>query len=208
MEEAVRNAYVEASRLLDEYAPVEISCERYEEREPHPGGQKAFIVRARMPWQNTPLTRIKIEISMDEKIIKPIQKCKVIHEYGEPLEAELNVYALEEIIAEKLRAILQHADKIEQRGWGRSRARDFYDLWRLFGTYTGHMDLTDFTVFLKKKCEVRDVTFSDPDDFFRNTMLAYVKKTWEQWLGPLVPNLPSFDTVITELRPRIHALFE
>jgi hypothetical protein len=34
-------------KLLDEYAPVEISCERYTEKEPHPGGQEAFTIRDR-----------------------------------------------------------------------------------------------------------------------------------------------------------------
>ena len=61
----------------------------------------------------------------------PPRQRSVIHEYGEPLDAEMNVYALEEIVAEKLRAILQHAEKLEHRGWSRSRARDCYDLWRV-----------------------------------------------------------------------------
>jgi hypothetical protein len=34
-------------------------------------------------------------------------------------------------------------------------------------------------------------------------MLVVVEKTWKQWLGPLVPGLPSFNTVISELRPAI-----
>lgn len=51
----------------------------------------------------------------------------MIHEYGEPLDAEMNVYALEEIVAEMLRAVLQHAEMLEHRGWSRSRARDYYD---------------------------------------------------------------------------------
>ena len=37
-------------------------------------------------------------------------------------------------------------------------------------------------------------------------MLNYVEKTWEQWLGPLVPNLPEFGIVIGELRPQIATL--
>ena len=41
-----------------------------------------------------------------------------------------------------------------------------------------------------------EVEFNGPEDFFEKTMLAYVEKTWEQWLGPLVPSLPSFQTVI------------
>ena len=129
MERAVREACDAAVKLLDEYAPVEIVCERYTEREPHPGSQEAFTIRARLPWQRQPHTRVMIETAVDEKVLKPVQNRKVIHEYGEPLEAEVCVYSLEETVAEKLRAILQHVERLEQRGWGRSRARDYYDLW-------------------------------------------------------------------------------
>ena len=65
---------------------------------------------------------------MDERILRAVRRRKVIHEYGEPLEAEVQVYSLEEVVAEKLRAILQQADMFEKRGWSRSRARDYYDL--------------------------------------------------------------------------------
>ena len=128
MEQTVREACDVAVMLLDEYAPVEISCERYSESQPHPGGQEAFTIRARFPWQRRPQTRVMVEVSVDEKVLKPIQKREVIHEYGEPLEARIQVYALEEVVAEKLRAILQHVEKLEERGWSRSRARDYYDL--------------------------------------------------------------------------------
>lgn len=206
MEGAVREACGAAAKLLDEYAPVEISCERYTEREPHPGGQEAFTIRARLPWQRQPQTRVMIETALDEKIFKPAPKRKLIHEYGEPIEVEVRVYALEEIMAEKLRAILQYVEKLEERGWSRSRARDYYDLWRVLAAYKDRMDLSDFTAFLGEKCAVRNVAFKGPEDFFQERMLAYVEKTWDQWLGPLVPALPSFKTVIGELRPQIAAL--
>jgi hypothetical protein len=47
------------------------------------------------------------------------------------------------------------------------------------------------------------VSFNGLEDFFEKTMLNYVKKTWEKWLGPLVPDLPDFNIVIDDLRPRI-----
>jgi predicted nucleotidyltransferase component of viral defense system len=50
MEEAIREACDRAASMLDEYVPVEIVCERYTEREPHPGGQEAFTIRVRLPW--------------------------------------------------------------------------------------------------------------------------------------------------------------
>ncbi len=50
------------------------------------------------------------------------------------------------------------------------------------------------------------MAFESADDFFQKTMLAYVETTWAQWLGPLVPDLPSFQTVMRELRPLIEEL--
>ena len=89
MERLVSEACDVAVRLLDEYAPVEIVCERYTEREPHPGGQEAFTIRARLPWQSHPQTRVMIEVTVDEPVLRPVQRRRVIHEYGEPLEAEV-----------------------------------------------------------------------------------------------------------------------
>jgi len=206
MEEAIRAACDSAARLLDEYAPVEIVCERYTEREAHPGGQEAFTIRARLPWHRVPQTRIMVETALDEKILKPVQERFIIHDYGEPLTARIKVYALEEITAEKLRAILQHVEMLQERGWTRSRARDYYDLWRILGAFQDRLDFSDFSEFLQSKCAVRGVSFEGPDDFFQETMLHYIEKTWEQWLGPLIPDLPDFVTVIDDLRPRIALL--
>lgn len=116
------------------------------------------------------------------------------------------MYTLEEIVAEKLRAILQHIKILQERGWSRSRARDYYDLWRILGKYRAHLDLSNFSSFLQDKCSIRNVTFDGPNDFFHEPMLNYVKKTWDQWLGPLVPNLTDFETMIGELRPQIETL--
>ncbi len=206
MEEAIREACDRAVRLLDEFAPVEIVCERYTEREPHPGGQETFTIRVRLPWHRAPQTRVMVETAMDEKILKPVQKRSIIHDYGEPLAARVKVYALEEIVAEKLRAILQHVEMLKERGWTRSRARDYYDLWRVLGAFQERLDFSGFSDFLRSKCTVRNVSFDGPDDFFQETMLNYVDKTWQQWLGPLIPDLPDFAIVIDDLRPKISLL--
>ncbi|MGA1840383.1 MAG: nucleotidyl transferase AbiEii/AbiGii toxin family protein [bacterium] len=68
-----------------------------------------------------------IKIAVDGKVLKSFKKRAIIHEYGELFETEVRVYALEEIIAEKFCAILQNIDKLQERGWSRSRACDYYD---------------------------------------------------------------------------------
>jgi predicted nucleotidyltransferase component of viral defense system len=121
METAIREACATATKLLDEYAPVEMVCERYTEREPHPGRQEAFTIRARLPWQRQPQTRVIVETAIDETVLKPPNLREIIHEYGEPLRTQVLVYSLEEIVAEKLRTIFQHIEKLEERG-GHERA--------------------------------------------------------------------------------------
>lgn len=131
---------------------------------------------------------------------------RVIHGYGEPLDARVRTYSLEEVVAEKLRALLQHAAKLQERGWSRSRARDYYDLWRIFKSYGDQLTWRGFEQFLREKCSVRAVSFLGADDFFPPLMIAYVEKTWDQWLGPLVPDLPACATVMGELRPQVGAI--
>lgn len=195
MEQSVRVACTEATALLDEYAPVTLECERYTEREPHPTGQEAFTIRVRLPWHRRPHVRVMVEVTMDEPVLRPAPERPILHEYGEPLEARVKVYSLEEIVAEKLRAILQHTGALKQRDWSRSRARDYYDLWRVLQAYRDELSLPGFASLLQRKCEVRHVTCEGAEDFFQGPMLSYVESTWEQWLGPLVAELPPFHVV-------------
>ena len=203
---ATENACALAVKLLDPYAPVEIVCERHVERDAHPGGQEAFDIRARFPWHRQLQTRVMVEVAMDEKLLRAHPYRSVLHSYGEPLDIQIQVYSLEEIVAEKLRAILQHARALENRGWARSRARDYYDLWRILETYRDRLDVADFPAFLREKCAVRDVTFSGTESFFPGNLITNVEKTWKQWLGPLVLELPPCKTVIEGLRPQIATL--
>ena len=76
----------------------------------------------------------------------------------------------------------------------------------MLGTYREQIDLTDFRSLVHQKSALRGVDFEGPEDFFHSRMLAYVGDTWVQWLGPLVPGLPSFDTVINSLRPQVESL--
>jgi len=39
-------------------------------------------------------------------------------------------------------------------------------------------------------------------------MLAYVERTWSQWLGNLMPELPTCDKVIGQLRPEVAAIVQ
>ena len=192
--------------MLDEYAQVGLHCERHIENILHPGGQEAFRIRAQLPWHRRPDIPIKVEITVDEQILWPVEQRRVIHDYGEPLKAELQVYSPTEVVAEKLRATRQQLARLENRGWMRNRARDYYDLWRVLGNYWDRLDLIDFRACLHDKCKLRNVDFEGPKDFFDQRIVDDVERGWEDSLGPLITDLPSFARVMDELRPQVEAL--
>ena len=63
--------------------------------------------------------KIKFDISSYEKIALPLQINNLIHNYSDSIDCKIQVlcYSLEEILAEKLRSIIQ-----------RTRARDLFDI--------------------------------------------------------------------------------
>lgn len=147
-----------------------INYEQYNEKRPHPFNQKAYTIIAQFPWHREPLTRIMVEISTQEEVILPTPLLSVIHGYNEVLTAQIKTYALEEIISEKIRAILQFAQKLHERGWARSRARDYYDLWSILTKYKGHLDRFKIPEMVQLKCRSKGIAFKGPSSlFFRTT---------------------------------------
>lgn len=206
IEAALRRAVDEGTRTLSDRGPFTGVLERDEHREAHPGGQESFRARVQLPWQRSPLCSIKIEITADEPVILPPPRRPLLHNYDDGLEAEVLVYRLEEIVAEKLRALLQSEARRVKRGWTRPRTRDFYDLWRVLGDLHKGIDAAVIPAVLRKKCEVRNVSFTSADDFFAEGLLAEVDAAWTQSLAALVSDLPPLSKVLSELRPRIERL--
>lgn len=193
----------DAKDLMNEYAPIELEIKRYEEKEPHPHGQEAFSFHGMFPWQREPLTKVMVEVSREENLLlSPLLK-PLLHNYGEVVDQQVKTYALEEIVLEKLRAILQHTKKLHERDFSRSRARDYYDLWRILRMFDNHLSLKLIRSLLPMKCSKKGVSFRGVEDFFDEKMISHVKRTWNQWLGPLVSDLPKCELVLDELRNKL-----
>ena len=114
---------------------IYLKSQKYSEKKPHPAGQQAFLIEAKLPWHSQFYTKVYVEVTFDEVLLLPPVTKKIIHPYGKNFDYQLEVYDINEIVVEKMRALLQFAKKLHERGWGRSRVRDYYDLWRIFGTY-------------------------------------------------------------------------
>lgn len=203
LEKTLMHICDDLQNTLDKYAPISLEFQRYQEKHPHPFNQEAFVVRAQFPWQRMPLTKVMIEISHEEQLVLPPLEKPIIHSYEEEPHNSLLVYPLEEIISEKLRAILQNTKKIHEQGWGRSRVRDYYDLYYILTQFSSDISWRKINQSLSKKCEFKGIIYREAKDFFDPVFVKEAKNSWGQWLVPLSHNPPNFDTVLEKLQTLI-----
>ncbi len=138
----------------------------------------------------------KIDISMNEFLHEKYPSRRVLWEYSDQQNVKIPVYPLEEILAEKLRSLLQ-----------RGKSRDYYDVWALLKYHRKKIDLKVTKKIFQKKCEHFSIPFKGVDDFFDGERLAETKRFWERGLAHQIDELPDFDTVIEECRILVEEIF-
>ena len=132
---------------------------------------------------------IRVDIAFDEKIIMSFNSRLVHRDYTDDIDARLSVYSLEEIVAEKLRSILQ-----------RGKSRDYYDVWILLKRYKKDIVIDDMLGILQQKCEFKGIAFPAVADFFLPDRVNEAAPFWERGLAHQVDKLPTFESVLLELR--------
>lgn len=137
---------------------------------------------------------IKIEITREETIekaeTKKMPKAFDYHTF------DVKVYSLDEILAEKMRSMVQ-----------RTKIRDYYDVWRLLKTKKFNREKV--TALFLEKCKSKDVTFTSVDQFFP----VGIVKTLEPYLNAGLTRLgrepiPSLDDMISDLRKLLEKFLE
>ena len=203
-DELLQAAVTRMAGLLQERGPFDVQVEPLTLRLPHPGKQMAYTVRVRFPDQRQALCRLKVEITVDEPVLLKALERPILHGFGEKFETNIQGYAIEEIVAEKLRALLQSRQKLADRGWGASRVcRDYYDLWYILS----REKLTGVPELFMKKCEVRNVTFHSPNEFISPDLIDTARREWNQQLTPFLTKAPRVEKVLTEVQSLIPAIF-
>ncbi|MDX9859271.1 MAG: nucleotidyl transferase AbiEii/AbiGii toxin family protein [candidate division Zixibacteria bacterium] len=138
---------------------------------------------------------IRVDIALNEEIVLPTPNLNVVQEYADDIPASLPTYALEEVVAEKLRSILQ-----------RGKSRDYYDVWILLKEYGKDFDHQRTKDVFLKKCHSKDIPEPKVEDFFNTEQLAEAERFWERGLAHQLTVLPAFDTVLKELKSLIIAI--
>lgn len=115
-----------------------------------------FYLAYEGPLPGTSAKEVKVDITINERIVMPLQKKRtVLKGYDEyvdlPENATILVYALDEILVEKLIALTDPA---------RNEPRDLYDVWYL--TAEADMDVFALIPAIESKLEFRDRALAAP----------------------------------------------
>ncbi len=86
------------------------------------------------------------------------------------------MYRLEEMLGEKLRALLR-----------RCYPRDLYDVWYLLTHQAQSIDRPTLLRVLEEKCRYKGYTFSSPQDFLDRAQRENIDAIWVASLQHLVP---------------------
>jgi len=150
----------------------------------------AARVRARFVGPLRHPNRLLLDITLDEPVLlPPVRRPVVTGLFGDPHPYVL-CYALEEILAEKLRSILQ-----------RGKARDYYDVWRLLGEKADVFDRGATRQVLSEKCQHKGLPAPSVEAFLSPALLEGASAYWSQDLvGQMsAEDLPSWDRVTADL---------
>jgi hypothetical protein len=130
---------------------------------------------------------LRIEVSKEGFLGDVLEK-QVAQIFDYP-RFKIRVYSLANILAEKIRTLLE-----------RGKVRDYYDVWRLLKTES--FDHSKVRVLFLQKCRAKEIAFDSVDQFFPTGLVRKLEPYTKVGLARLSAGpLPSLETMIGELRP-------
>lgn len=130
---------------------------------------------------------IKVDISKDELLYNAPEDKKITNSYSDLEQEEYSIlcYTLEEVIAEKMRSVMQ-----------RTAPRDIYDLWYLFEVEG--QDIEDHIFAFQDKANYKGY---DPEELIEiiERKEKIFAKHWQEHLANQMTEIPDFNDVWREL---------
>lgn len=136
------------------------------------------------------LPSVRIHLTFDEPILTEGAIRSVMPRYSDLSDFEMTCYSKEEIISEKMRALLQ-----QQMKW--PRPRDLYDLWFILCRSGENFQPERLKNLFLQKCAVRQIE-PDVDELISENLKVRNKSPWGDILEPLMKTVPDFDEVWKE----------
>ena len=126
----------------------------------------------------------------------------LLHDYTDLQDltpTHVNSYSIEEILAEKLRSLLQRPKHVAPR--------DCYDIWYL--TLNTNPDWRKIIEGFHQKIEFKKIDLNGPEEFITTKDEKMINRLWYQSLGNQISkkDFPESQVVINYLRELLHEKF-
>jgi len=143
---------------------------------------------------------VKVDITKDEKIVRPLEKKPLLRSYPEfsdiPTGPLVTAYSIDEIIIEKILAL---SDK------SRCQPRDLYDLWNL--TNSGKVDIGGIGCDLLPKL-YHHKRRTDTVDSEIDSKEGKLRSAWSTRLEAQMSSVPEFDGAFRHVRRFVKGVLE
>lgn len=155
-------------------------------------GERAWQVRIEFVGprkQDRDSRRLRLDITAYEKVVLPITRKLIIHPYSDSFQSQIPVYDLAEIMAEKMRTILQ-----------RVYPRDVYDVWYVMSYRKASLNYQTVEKTFLEKCAFKSVQFRDVGDFLQKIESKNLDAHWNISLKRQLKNVPHYRSVVKDLK--------
>lgn len=167
------------------------------DREDRHGHQNSHTFYLRYQGPLPTANDVKVDITINEVLCFPLQDRPIQRIYDGfddlPEGPTVKVYAIEEIVVEKLLALSDRA---------RNEPRDLYDLWYLFGSTTLHVAEMRTELDIKLALRQRVVAGMEQAIAAKEDRL---RRLWDARLAHQMNQLPPFDEVFREVLRAVRA---
>ena len=143
--------------------------------------------------------RIKFDVSEYEKIILPLQRHPIIHNYSDSNELDVAVqtYSLEEVLAEKLRSWIQ-----------RTRPRDLFDVVKVVQSKAIPISKLNILSTFLQKTIFKQIPVAGRDEMLFEPKFERMERDWFKTIVCPSTSIISAANAITLFKDFINALFD
>jgi predicted nucleotidyltransferase component of viral defense system len=139
-------------------------------------------------------TKIKIEVTLYEKLIFANAAKVVIHPYSDKIslgQDAIPCYGFEEMLSEKLRSLIQRSY---------TAPRDYFDIWYL-STHIKDLNWSNILLAFLEKMKFKGHAFTGIEQFFNDDNDKKLNAAWKNSLEHQIPGgkLPSYEEVKEKL---------
>jgi len=145
------------------------------------------------PLQAPSPSAVKLDLNVAEEVVQPSVLRTIAHPYSDSFPEKTNTvvrcYGLEEVFAEKIRALGQ-----------RYRPRDLYDVVNLYRRKDLQIAPSLILSVLEKKCKPKSIPIPTYDVLVTSPLHAELEGEWANMLAHQLPALPPIDSFLNELQ--------